>query len=257
MIEQIGYALGDGRKDLWLLTKEALKDLHSSPIAGVIAATFSNPDRFPSLAVRIAAEFGLPKGTPAFDLQMACSAYPYAAYLAGRLAADTGKKVLVVNGDCQLGLVDKSDHATGSIFSDAVTCSVVSADLQNESTFDFLSAYDTALQCSAAGPIHMDGMKVFTFVATEVREFLKDFLAASSIPDGSFFVPHQAQPYMIRQLAKSLNLESRLVTLDEALANPGGCSIPLTLAMREVKGIALIAGFGAGYSAAAGIVKVL
>lgn len=261
LIEKIGYAWGDGRKDLWALTQEALSGLagssgsDASAFGGVIAATFSNPDRFPSLAVRAASELGLAKDVPAFDLQMACSAYPYAVYLAGRLAADTGKKVLVVNGDVQSALVDRNDPATGTIFSDAVTCSVVSADPSGESAFDFLSQYDTALRCPAAGPIRMDGMKVFTFVATEVREFLKRFVSA--IPPAFSFVPHQAQPYMVRQLAKSLALESRLVTLDESLRNPGSASIPLTLAMRGVKGDVLIAGFGAGYSAVAGKVKVL
>lgn len=254
-IEKIGYAIGEDRKDLWTLTREALAGLSSCSLSfgGVIAATFSNPVRFPSLAVRAAAELGLEKGIPAFDLQMACSAYPYAVYLAGRLAVDTGKKVLVVNGDVQSPLVDRNDPATGTIFSDAVTYSVVSASPTGESIFDFLSSYDTALTCPATGPIHMDGMKVFTFVATEVREFLKRFPRPSPVS----FVPHQAQPYMVRQLAKALDLEKELVTLDEAFKNPGSASIPLTLATRKVKGSVLIAGFGAGYSAAAGIVKVL
>lgn len=262
-IERIGYAWSDGPSDFWALAKAALADVRSdaslpaASFGGVIAATFSNPDRFPSLAVRVAAELNLPKHIPAFDLQLACSAYPYAVYLAGRLAADTGKRVLVVNGDVQSALVDPNDHATGAIFSNALTCSVVSASSSGESSFAFLSQYDRALQCPAAGPIRMDGMKVFTFVATEVRTLLADFLAALPEATACSFVPHQAQPYMVRQLATSLALRSQLVTLDEAFKNPGSASIPLTLATRGVKGDVLIAGFGAGYSAAVGKVKVL
>ena len=271
VIEKIGYALGDGREDLWSLTEKALSSLLALPsspstsslFGGVIAATFSNPERFPSLAVRVASVLGLRPETPAFDLQMACSAYPYAVYLAGRLAADTGKRVLVVNGDVQTPLVDAADHATGGIFSDAVTCSVVSspADGSGESAFAFLSRYDAAaLACAAGGPIRMDGMKVFTFVATEVRAFLARFLDGLEPEERASlaaFVPHQANPYMVRQLAKSLALEDRLVKLDEAVRNPGSCSIPLALAKSGVKGRVLVAGFGAGYSAAAGLVDVL
>lgn len=221
------------------------------PVGGVVAATFSNPDRFPSLAVRVASRLGLPKGVPAFDIQMACSAYPYAVYLAGRLAADTGSRILVVDGDVQSRLVDKADHATGSIFSDAATASVVSAGDGPASRFDFMSRLDDALTCPEAGPIHMDGMRVFTFVATEVVGFLRAFGR-----DVDHFAPHQANPYMIRQLAKSLGLEDRLLVLDPGAKNPGSCSVPLTLAESGATGRVLIAGFGAGFSAAAGIVRV-
>ena len=265
VIEKISYSVptaGSPSGTFSSLVSVALKALGPiENIGGVIAATFSNPQRFPSLAVRVAAELGLPSGTPAFDLQMACSAYPYAVYLAGRLAADTGKRVLVVNGDCQTPLVDRADHATGEIFSDAMTVSVISSDATSpeKSCFDFLSRADEALTCSATGPIHMDGMKVFTFVATEVKAMLERFVRAVTAP---LFIPHQANPYMVRQLAKSLGLTDQLLTLDPALKNPGSCSIPLTLAMNPGRipaggATALIAGFGAGYSAAVGLVKVL
>lgn len=220
---------------------------------GVIAATFSNAERFPALSIRVASALGLPAATPAFDIQLACSAYPYAVYLAGRLAADSGRPVLVIDGDVQSRLVDRADHATGAIFSDAVTATVVAAEDASgaRSTFDFLTRADDALTCSETGPIHMDGFKVFTFVATEVSAFLRAFGT-----DFDQFAPHQANPYMIRQLARSLGLTGKLLTIDEKLLNPGSCSVPMTLAYGARPGRALIAGFGAGYSAAAGIVRI-
>ena len=264
-IERIAAALGRG-EPLYELSLKAARTV-AGDFGGVVAATFSNPERFPSLAVRVAAALGLPAAIPAFDVQMACSAYPYALYLAGRLAADTGKKILVVDGDVQSPLVDAADHATGHIFSDAATATVVSVDGRRTSQFDFLSRANDALQCPAAGPIHMDGFAVFSFVAVEVSAFLKSFLAA--LPAGTdfaAFVPHQANAYMIRQLARSLALEDRVLTLDETLKNPGSASVPLTLA-REGENLAqrrrgaagtaapiLVAGFGAGYSAAVGTV---
>ena len=266
-IERIAAALGRG-EPLYELSLKAARAV-ADDFGGVVAATFSNPERFPSLAVRVAAALGLPAAIPAFDVQMACSAYPYALYLAGRLAADTGKKILVVDGDVQSPLVDTADHATGNIFSDAATATVVSTDRSFSSHFDFLSKANDALQCPAAGPIHMDGFAVFSFVAVEVSAFLKSFLAA--LPAGAdfaAFVPHQANPYMIRQLARALALEDKLLTLDEAIRNPGSASVPLTLARegeylaqrrRGAEGTAapiLVAGFGAGYSAAVGTVRL-
>ena len=310
-IERIAVRMGTG-ESLTDLALAAVRLLPRADYGAVIAATFSNPERFPALSIRIATALGLPPGTPAFDLQLACSAYPYAVYLASRLAGDTGKPVLVIDGDVQSRLVDTSDHATGHIFSDAVTASVVSVAPQadaateptspeatlpkaHESVFDFLSKADEALTCGESGPIKMDGFKVFSFVATEVSSFLRAFGT-----DVDVFAPHQANPYMVRQLAKSLGLADRLLTIDEAILNPGSCSVALALATlttrndespttserkdgatapsdtsvsrkdgatTEWSGVlppagqprslkVLIAGFGAGYSAAAGIVRI-
>lgn len=235
------------------LAVKAAQALPHETYGGVIAATFSNPERFPALSVRVASALGLPAGIPAFDIQMACSAYPYAVYLAARLASDSGRPVLVIDGDVQSRLVDRADPATGAIFSDAVTATVVTsaADTSAQSAFDFLTRADEALTCGEAGPIRMDGFKVFTFVATEVSAFLKSFGT-----DFDQFAPHQANPYMIRQLARSLGLKDKLLTIDEKLLNPGSCSVPMTLAYGARPGRVLIAGFGAGYSAAAGVVRI-
>jgi 3-oxoacyl-[acyl-carrier-protein] synthase III len=103
----------------------------------------------------------------------------------------------------------------------------------------------------------MDGFKVFSFVATEVSKFLKDFLSDGPSPD--FFAPHQAQPYMVRQLADGLGLKDALLTIPEETKNPGSCSVPMSLALNADKiagSRVLVAGFGAGYSASAGIVRI-
>lgn len=252
-LERIAVRRGSG-EPLGDLALSAVRLLPPADYGAVVAATFSNPERFPALSVRLASALGLPAGTPAFDLQLACSAYPYAVYLAGKLAGDTGKPALVVDGDVQSRLVDANDHATGRIFSDAATATVVSAapaGAGRQSAFGFLTRADEALRCSETGPIRMDGFKVFSFVATEVSAFLRTFGT-----DFDFFAPHQANPYMVRQLAKTLGLSDRLLTVDEAVLNPGSCSVAMALAAGACPGRALIAGFGAGYSAAAGVVRI-
>lgn len=246
--------LGEPLADLAL---RAAKEAGAGGVRGVVAATFSNPDRFPALAVRVVSALGLPSSTPAFDVQLACSAFPYVVYLAGKLSSDLGGDVLVIDGDVQSPLVDANDHATGHIFSDAVVACVVSSSRHADprtlrsSKFGFLSEFDTALTCPSSGPIRMDGFKVFSFVATEVSKFLRAFGT-----DFDYFAPHQANPYMVRQLAKTLGLESKLLTIDDAVLNPGSCSVAMALANAPCAGRALIAGFGAGYSASAGIVTL-
>lgn len=222
-------------------------------IKAVIAATFSSQERFPALSVRLAGALGLPASTMAFDLQMACSAYPYAIYLATRIASDLGGRVLVVDADIQSHFVNPADAATAIVMDDAATATIVSAgDGEKQCDFAFLSTPSEALSCSANGPIHMDGFKVFSFVARDVVKFLRPFGT-----DFDMFVPHRANLYMVRQLAKALRLEEKLVApADARFANPGSSSIPATLALAGRPGTALIAGFGAGLSASAGIVSL-
>ena len=101
----------------------------------------------------------------------------------------------------------------------------------------------------------MDGFGVFRFVAGPVAAFLKGFHTANPAID--LFVPHQANLYMVRQLAKALGLAGRLLTSGERYANPGSCSVALTLAAHgEAAGRALLAGFGAGLAASAACVAI-
>ena len=253
-------AAGETLFDLCLAAARKLPEEELRSVGGVIVATFSAADRFPSLAVRLAAALGLPAGVPAFDLQMACSAYPYAVYLAGRLAADTGRRVLLIDGDLQSRLTAAEDPATAPLFSDAATATLVACNPASSarSQVAFLSRASEALACPAEGPIRMDGFGVFSFVASEVTPVLRDFLAQAAAEDPravDFFAPHQANLYMVRQLARSLDLSDRLLTSGEVYANPGSCSIPLTLAHHGCRGRVLVVGFGAGLSAAAALVR--
>ncbi len=241
----------------------AKEDAHGKDleIGAVVAATFSAEDRFPALSVKIASAAGLKTDVPAFDIQMACSAYPYAVYAAGKLAADLGKAVLLVDGDVQSRLVGGGDAAAAMVMGDALTATLVRASDGDcsKSGFSFLSSCDTALFCGESGPISMDGFKVFSFVAAKVKPMLAQFIAESGPFDR--FVPHQANMYMLRQLAKGLGVESKMLLSGEEYGNVGSASIPLTLAAAAAKEDlrskrVLLAGFGAGFSAAAAAVSL-
>ena len=253
---------GQGVFDLALpAAHRALVGVEPSEIGGVVAVTFSHPDRFPALAIRLQHALGLPQDVAALDVGLACSGYPYGLFVAGQLAAATGKQVLLVDGDVQSAYVDASDVNTLAVMSDAATATRVSA-TGGPARFAFRTdgAGADVLRCK----IRMDGFGVFRFVAGPVTEFLRSFLAETGMPD--LFVPHQANMYMVRQLAKALNLSDQLLTSGELYANPGSCSVPLTLAAGSTVGrsprdrrtpppLALLAGFGAGLSAAAASVE--
>ena len=236
--------------------RRALEGVDPSTLCGIVAVTFSAPDRFPALAIRLHDALDLPADAAAFDLSLACSGYPYGLFAAAQLASATGRRVLLVDGDVQSAHVDTSDFNTLAVMSDAATATLL-APGGTPAFFAFLTdgAGADVLRCGADGKIRMDGFGVFRFVAGPVSQFLKDFRAAAATTP-SLFIPHQANMYMVRQLAKTLGLEDQLRTSGERFANPGSCSVPLTLAATDGAGSALLAGFGAGLSAAAAFVTV-
>jgi len=236
--------------------RRALEGTDPAALGGIVAVTFSAPDRFPALSIRLHHALGLPADAAAFDLSLACSGYPYGLFAAAQLAAATGRRVLLVDGDVQSAHVDTSDVNTLAVMSDAATATLL-APGGDPASFAFLTdgAGTDVLRCGADGKIRMDGFGVFRFVAGTVSQFLKESCAAAATPP-SLFIPHQANMYMVRQLAKTLGLEAQLRTSGERFANPGSCSVPLTLAATDGEGRALLAGFGAGLSAAAAFVTV-
>ena len=232
--------------------RAALEGVDPASVGGVVVVSFSSPARFPALAARLQRALALPGDIAALDLQLACAGYPYGLMVAGQLAAATGRRVLLVDGDMQSAHVDPSDVNTLAVMSDAASATLVSATDGAPARFAFLTdgSGGEVLACGADGRIRMDGFGVFRFVAGTVTAFLGDFLKALPAPP-DLFVPHQANMYMVRQMARTLGLGDRLLTSGERFANPGSGSVPLTLAANGGEGRTLLAGFGAGLAASA------
>lgn len=191
----------------------ALAGVDLASVRGVVAVSFSAPERFPALSIRLQDALGLEKSVAALDLQLACGGYPYGLMVAGQLAAATGGRVLLLDGDAQSAHVDAADVATFAVMSDAATATLVSASAGGPARFAFHTdgAGRDVLRCGADGRIRMDGFGVFRFVAGDVSKFLKEVLAASDARV-DLFVPHQANMYMVRQLARGLGLDGVLLT---------------------------------------------
>ena len=244
--------------------KRALEGIDLSQIAGVIAVSFSNRDRFPALSTRLQYALGLSADTVAYDISMACSGWVYGLFAAAQLVKATGKKVLLVDGDVQSAWTDRSDPNTLAVMGDGASATLLAP---GDGVWDFAFYTDgsgaDALRCRET--ISMDGFGVFRFVAGPVRKFLSSFLQSSELLAGTdpVFVPHQANMYMVRQLSESLGLKDRTFGSGAKYANTGSCSAALTVA-DGLGGIAtdggrttvLLAGFGAGLSAAAAATTV-
>ena len=250
--------------------ERVLSDIAAKPedFGAILCVSFTSRDRMPAAAVQAQARLGFPKGIIAFDVSLACSGWGYGLYLAGLLARETGKKVLLLDGDVQSAFTG-NDETTAPLLGDAGTATVVEncSDCSDCSIvrlpwwFGFVADGEKggALRLSHGETIKMDGFGVFRFVATDVVDYIKEFQASvnrtieQSNNRTMTFVPHQPNVYMVRQLAKSVGIEEARTAIScDELGNLSSASIPATIAWKGVRGSILFAGFGGGLSVSVG-----
>ena len=252
----------------------------SEEFGALLFVSFTQPNRMPAAACEAQARLGFPKGIIAFDVSLACSGWGYGLYLAGLLARETGKKVLLLDGDVQSTKVGRGEGEkvrrgegervregdVSSLLGDAGTATIVELNKEcgtkNEELWKFSFVADgekgDALKLEDGGTIRMDGFGVFKFVAIDVVAYIKNFLTHLPTLSPSHpltFVPHQPNAYMVRQLAKSVGIdEARTAISCDALGNLSSASVPATIAWKGVRGPVLFAGFGGGLSVSVGLV---
>lgn len=234
-----------------------------SEIGAVICVTFTPAQSMPCNACQAQTRLGIPPNIIAFDIGLACSGYAYGLYVASLLAKHIGKKVLLLDGDVQSPVTKKDDEATVPVLADAGTATLLSPSEETAAwKFAFMSMGEggEALQLPFGGHISMDGFAVFKFVAMDVSKFIKDFMAKIETTPESFdhFVPHQANVYMIKQLAKTLRFkpEAMCVSGDE-VGNSASATVPVTMAWCDAHGKLLISGFGGGLSASVASINIV
>ena len=289
-------APGTSSSDLCLsCAEELLKETGTAAdeIGAVVFVTFT-PDRLmPFNAALIHEKLGLDKEIPSFDISLACSGYAYGMYVAGMFAKASGKKVLLLDGDIQSAYMSEYDKSTVPVMADAGTATLLSPDGSDvEWTFSFYtdgsgreslmipaggSAYpvnsgDLEYQVFADGgkrrgiDIYMDGFAIFRFVASDVSKWLLRFLSETQESSETIdsFVPHQANMYMIKKLAKKLGFPwDDTWQSGSEVGNSASATVPVTIAFSADKMLkkervnrVLISGFGGGLSASAGIITL-
>ena len=232
-------------------------------VGAVIDVTFTPERPMPCNACQAQRRLGLSKDLMAFDINLACSGWAYGLSVAGMLAKSLGKKVLLLDGDTQTTYMEKSDAATVPVMADAGTATLVApcAEATEPWKFAFLTdgSKGDSLTLPFGGTISMDGLGIFKFVTMDVLYFIRDFMAAENLtPEGlDAFVPHQANIFMIQQIAKKLKFSpEKLKISGDVLGNSSSATVPTTIAYTNARGQLLISGFGGGLSASVGVVQV-
>ena len=237
-------------------------------IGGVINVTFTPERTMPCNACQAQRRLELPTELIAFYINFACSGWAYGLYVAGMVAKSTGKKVLLLDGDTQTPFMDSADIATVPVMADAGTATLVSpsvVDGRSPWRFSFLTngAKGDTLTLPFGGRITMDGLGIFKFVTMDVLYLIRDFMAEiGETPETiDAFVPHQANIFMIQQIAKKLKFPvEKLWISGDVLGNSSSATVPTTIAYcGNGKGgdkKLLVSGFGGGLSASVGLINI-
>lgn len=288
---------GTSSSDLCIAcAQELLKGTGTSPdeIGAIVFVTFT-PDRLmPFNAAIVQDKLGISKEIPAFDISLACSGYAYGLYVASTFAKASEKKVLLLDGDIQSVYMSQYDKSTVPVLADGGSATLLSVD-NSESEWMFTFYTDgcgrTSLMIPSGGSaspvkaedlayanhedggkrrntdIYMDGFAIFRFVASDISKWLKKFMdeTGESAETIDSFVPHQANMYMIRKLAKKLKFDWDTCTWQsgDSAGNSASATVPVTIAFDHEKKLkpnkvnrVLISGFGGGLSASAGIITL-
>lgn len=246
----------------------------ASDIDLIIAATVTPDMRFPSLANLVANKCNMP-GTPAFDINAACSGFIYALNVGGQMIS-TGlyKKVIVVGADKMSSILNYKDRTTCILFGDGAGAVLLEPDEQDFGIVDCFMGGDGSgekyLNLKAGGSrtplthelldlgahyVFQDGGPVFKMAVKKMAESAKIIMERNQLATEQvdWLVPHQANKRIIDATANFAGIPAEKVMVNiEKYGNTTAATIPLCLWEWEDKinkgdNLILVA-FGGGFS---------
>lgn len=261
------------------LAAEAVKRLldatgaERSTVDQLIVCTQTPDYLLPSTACIVHERAGLPVTTGSFDINMGCSGYVYGLSLAkGLVQSGQAGKVILVTSDTYTKLLGRLDKNTRAIFGDGATATLVTgsasggAEVTDVEFGTWGKGADNLIMRGAgvrsfvqhnSETLYMQGNAVFTFTLSRIPDAVTRFLTKRglAIADIDLFVFHQANAFMLESLRAKIGIPSdKFVLAMEDVGNTVSSSIPFALSKVAAEGrlkeggLALLVGFGVGYS---------
>jgi len=234
-------------------------------IDGIVVATFTPDNFFPSTACRMQTDLGC-TGAFAFDISAACAGFVYALTVASNMiASGQAETMLVVGSEVISKTLDWSDKGTCILFGDGAGVAVLRADGTGEAGVAscYISSDGTMgdlLYLPAWGEerfLRMKGNEVFKHAVRMMSDASLKAVerAGMKLEDIDLLIPHQANVRIIHAVAESLKLpEEKVVSNINKYGNTSSASIPLALEEAwndgRVKkgGRVLFVGLGGGFT---------
>ncbi len=268
--------------------KRAMADAKVSPdqIDLVIVATMTPDMPMPATACLVQSLLGIPKTSPCFDLNAACSGFLYALDTAwAMLASGRYRHALVIGAETLSSVLDWNDRTTCVLFGDGAgavvlgpatgTARIIGSKLYAEGDRAELlciagggSAHPAATTLSdpelPRRVITMKGREIFKFAVRQMEDAAREILETNQMTSAQIdcVVPHQANLRIIEAIAQYLELPpDRFFVNLERYGNTSAASIPLALdearrAGRILPGhTTLLVAFGAGLTYGSALVR--
>jgi len=225
----------------YMAYKSAISAIERSGISkedidGIIVATLSPENQFPSTACLVQEKLGL-KNIFAFDLSAACSGFLYGLEVAwSMISAGRAKRILLIGSEKISSIVDWKDRSTCVLFGDGAASVILTNDEGNSDILASRIYSDGSLwellYAPLCGYINMKGRELFKVAVRSMEEACKYVLERAGISpeDVDLVIPHQANIRIINSLAEKLNIpEEKIYTNIHKYGNTSAASIPIAL----------------------------
>lgn len=217
--------------------------IHPNDIDGIIVATTTPDQTFPSVAVSVQAALGVPVGI-AFDVQAVCTGFIYALSVADNfIKVGQLKRVLVIGAEKMSSVLNWSDRTTCVLFGDGAGAVILEAQEGSDDTGilsthlyangtmrDLLYTDGGVSTTGNSGHIVMQGREVFKHAVRLMADAVNVALDANNLSADQidWLVPHQANLRIIESTAKKLSMPmERVIVSVEEHGNTSAASIPL------------------------------
>lgn len=258
------------------------KNIVRNEIGALVFGTSSPDYRRPASAFVIHKRLGLSIETAVLDISLGCSSMIYGLQVvASMMNCSDIKKALLIVGDTAAKTTNPEDRASIMLVGEASVailleksdgCEPVTSLVRSDGTgyrylivpgggYRNLNASHEVLVCADGNKrsLHnsfMQGTSVFTFTISDIPKAIKDFwdLTNTTVDDYDCYAFHQANLYILKQIAKKLKIPLEKMPLSLVkYGNTSGASQVITLCDaygntegEEIK--TLLCGFGVGLS---------
>lgn len=226
------------------------KEYPKDSFDGIILVTQTPDYCVPATAHILHTRLGLSNECMAWDINLGCSGFVYALYMAASMIqAGALKRILLCCGEAHSRIWPASDQSTTVLFGDAGSAVILE---KGEDTMHAImradgSGYQAIIYPGLSARVKvdmsnvnydeicpkMDGAAVLEFAFRREPRLFKDFFEAfgGTIDDYDYCVFHQANLFMMEHIRKRIHLakEKMPVSLDR-FGNTSSVSIPLTIA---------------------------
>lgn len=262
-------------------------DYNRLDIDALLFVSYTPDYLMPASSYVLHKKLGLAQKCICMDIPQACSGYVIGLFQASMLINSGCKKVLLLVGDTFSKFSDMFNDHTAPIFGDAGSATLIErTDDLMRSYYNVMSSgehYDS-LMCKNGGfrripksdmfyqdgmfkyDAHMDGGKIFEFTINNVAPSVEELMAYSSVNINTldYYLFHQANKYIIRNVAGQLNIDISKVPMEtlSKYGNQCGGSIPCAICdqiaddVRRKNNRVLLAGFGVGLSVANAVIDL-